>query len=136
MRIKTRIKQLEIANKHLLSKDEPKIGFRVVEGKRVRAFRHTRLGVPYANFLALNNLEHHHQKGLIDSMSDVCGLDVDAQAKEIGFFKNSSGEWETRPDIEYEFLKRFLEEDHRRLGNDPHWIKSLRERLVWLEGQL
>lgn len=138
MRIKTRIHQLEIANKQSRSKEnEVKIGFRVLEsGKRTAPFQHTHVGKAYAEYLAFFNLVHLHEVGLIDSLNDVCGKDMLAPTEEAGLFQNSSGEWEMLPEIEFEVIKQFLEEDHRRLGNDPLWIKGLRERLAWLKIQL
>ena len=136
-RIKTRIKQLEKANESLLSQEnEIEVGFRVLEcGKRTEPFQFTRKGSAYANFLAFFNLLHLHEMGLIDSLNDVCGKDVLAPAKEAGLFQNSSGDWEIRPDIEYESIRQFLEEDHKKLGNDLEWIKSLREKLESLKNQ-
>jgi hypothetical protein len=138
MRIKTRLKQLEKVSKHLLSKEnEIKVGFRVVElGKRTTPFKYTNIGSPYAEFLSFFTLVHLHEMGLIDSLSDVCGRDMLACAKSRGLFKNSEGLWETRPDIEHALISRFLEENHRRLGNDSQWIKSLRERLECLQEQI
>lgn len=137
MRIKTRLKQLEKVSKHFLSKKEEfKDGYRVVESeKKSTHFFYTSIGAPYAFFLELDTLELLHKDKLIDSLPDVCGMDMVALAESRGFFKNSEGRWETRPDIEYELIKRFLEEDHKRLGNDLQWIKSLRERLEWLRNQ-
>jgi hypothetical protein len=137
MRIKTRLKLLEKTNKQIHSKEnEVKVGFRVLEsGTRTTPFQHTRIGTGYAELLALNNLELLHKQGFIESMRDIGGLDAIAQAEIRGTFKNSAGQWEPRPDIEYELLRRFLEEDHKRLGNDPQWINSLKERMEWLRDQ-
>jgi hypothetical protein len=94
------------------------------------------IGAPYAFFLELDTLELLHKDKLIDSLHDVCGRDMIVLAESHGYFKNSEGTWEMPPDIERTLLGRFLEEDHRRLGNDPKWIKSLRERLEWLKDQV
>jgi hypothetical protein len=138
MRIKTRLKHLEKVTKHLLSKEnEIKVGFRVVElGKRTTPFQYTSIGSPYAELLSFFTLVHLHEMELIDSLNDVCGRDALAWAENCGIYKNSEGLWETRPDIEHALISRFLEENHRRLGNDPQWIKSLRERLECLQEQI
>lgn len=135
MRLKTRLKLLEKTNKQVRSKEsEVKIGFRVLEsGKRTTPFKYTHVGTAYAEFLSFFTLVHLHEMGLIDSLHDVGGKDILAHTEKIGLFQNSSGDWEMRPDIEHAFIERFLQEDHRRLGNDPQWIKSLRERLESLK---
>ena len=135
MRLKARIKLLEKNNKQARSKEnEAKAGYRVVEsGKGSGYFQFTSIGYQYAFFLELATLEQLQKDNLIDSLHDVCGKDMVAIAESRGFFKNSEGTWETQPDIEHALLSRFLEEDHRRLGNDPSWIAGLRERLESLK---
>ena len=137
MRLKTRLKLLEKTSKQARSKEnEVKISFRVLEsGKGSVPFKYTHVGMAYANFLAFLNVAHLHEMDLIDSLHDVGGKDIIAHTEEIGLFQNSSGDWEMRPDIEHAFIERFLQEDHRRLGNDPQWVKSLRDRLEWLREQ-
>ena len=68
-------------------------------------------------------------------MKNVRGRDMIALAESRGIYKNPEGIWETLPDIEHALLSRFLEEDHRKLQNDPQWIGELKERLERLEDQ-
>ena len=101
-----------------------KVGFRVLaSGKRSAPFKYTCVGTAYAEFLTFFNIVHLHGIGLIDLLSDVCGLDALACAESHGIYKNSEGLWETRPDIEFALIDRFLEEDHGRLGMTLNELK-------------